>query len=723
MLLASLRLAAIATILFLLSEAILSIERTGLPYLVVLLDNSASMATEDAPVKPSSGKVPPTRLALTQSLLAERDGEFLKSLLENHKLRLYTVAESESLVGKGDFLQPEDIDALLPELKSIQPRGEQTRLGDAVRRVLNGLRGTPPSAIVILSDGIVTDGEKLSVAARYARQKSVPLYTVSVGQADPLRDLELHDVLADEVAFVDDPITFAGKLTSHGYAGKKAKVTLKEKDGKTPLATREVDVPADGRTQKIEVTFTPKTVGEFDYVLEVEPLARESNVKNNQESRHISVRKEKIRVLLADGVPRWEFRELKVLLEREKTVELKTVLQDADPEYAQEDLYALPHFPVKRDDLFQYDVIVLGDVSLAYFSGSVLDNIREFVRDKGGGVIMIAGPDYNPAAYEATPLEDLLPIEPSAVKVPRGESLIAESFHPELTLEGRRGSTIFRFAESELDSQAVWDALPGFFWFVEAPQLKPGAIALAVHPLRTGSNGKLPIVVMQRFGAGKVLFHASDETWRWRFRTGDLYFGRYWVQALRYLSRSKLIGKDRGAELTVDRKLYKTGDNVELRVRFLDEKLAPPSADGVTVIIERVGDVQRSVTLSRIPESPTVFEGQLTQVAEGTYHLWVATPSFAEAPPAQDFKVESPARETRVLKTDTAEMARAASLTQGKTYTLADATRLPDDLPRGLPVPLDTDEPIRLWNHWLALVLFTTLLGGEWLLRKRLRLI
>src|SRR5262245_10253500 len=47
--LAGLRLAALALLLFMLSQAILSIERTGLPFVVVLLDNSGSMATEDLP--------------------------------------------------------------------------------------------------------------------------------------------------------------------------------------------------------------------------------------------------------------------------------------------------------------------------------------------------------------------------------------------------------------------------------------------------------------------------------------------------------------------------------------------------------------------------------------------------------------------------------------------------------------------------------------------------
>ncbi len=732
--LTALRLASLVVLLFMLSQAILSVERTGLPYVLVMLDTSGSMATEDlysqAAMRSTAARMlkqaqlaKSTRLNLGKALLLRNDGEFLKRLVQDHKLRVYTVAEAEGLLGSGDYLRPEAIDGLLPEIRKLQPRGEQTRLGDAVRRVLVGLRGTPPSAIVLITDGVVTDGEKLSQAARYARQKSVPLLTVAVGNPDPTRDVELHDVLADEVAFVDDPVTFSFKLTGRGYSGKKSRVVLRLKGQDEPLAAREFELGPDGAAQRLELTFTPKAVGDFDYVLEALALPKETNVKNNKEMRRVSIRKERIRVLLVDSLPRWEFRELKVLLEREKSVELKTVLQDADPEYSQEDRSALPHFPVKKDDLFHYDVVVLGDVNLSYLSGSVLDNLREFVREKGGGLLLIAGPSFNPAAYGGTPLETLLPIELAGLRLPADTALI-ESFHPELTVEGAKGSSIFRFADGERESQEVWNQLPGFYWMVEAPVLKPGALALATHPLRTGSSGKLPVVAMQRFGAGKVMFHASDETWRWRFRTGDLYYGRYWVQVMRYLSRSKLLGKDRTAELTVDRRVYKTGDDVELRLRFVDEKLAPSANNGVTIVIERPGEAQRKVVLNRLPESPTVFEGQVSQLAEGTYHAWVAAPAFSEAPPSQDFKVESPARETRLLQTDAEELRRAASLTPGgKHYTVFGADQILNDIPPGLPAPLETDKPIQLWNHWLTLGLFVGLLCTEWILRKRLRLL
>ncbi|MGE5194603.1 MAG: VWA domain-containing protein, partial [Deltaproteobacteria bacterium] len=492
--LAGLRLTSLGLLLFMLSEAVLSIDRTGLPFVVVMLDISGSMATEDLPAQSEAREYAegllsaakfdkPSRLNLGKALLLKDDGKLLKRLLENHKLRLYTVAETETIAGLNAYLQPAQIDELLPLLREIPVQGDQTRLGDALRDVLNGLRGTPPSAILLISDGIATDGEKLSAAARHARQKSVPLYTVALGNPDPVVDLELHNVLADDVAFVNDPIAFSYTLTGHGLAGKKTRVVLRKKGEKQTLASQEVAIGEEGKPQKLEITYTPTAAGDLDLVIEAVALPKESNVKNNSERRHVNVRDEKIRVLLADFIPRWEFRELKALLEREKTVELKTVLQDADPEYAQEDLSALPHFPVTKEELFRYDVVVFGDVNPGYLSSSVLDNLREFVAERGKGLLFVAGPLYNPAAYRGTPLETLLPIDLEGLKVPPVDAPIGESFRPELTVEGRKGSTIFRFADSDRESQEVWQMLPGFFWTVEARDVKPGAIVYATHPL------------------------------------------------------------------------------------------------------------------------------------------------------------------------------------------------------------------------------------------------
>ncbi len=334
--------------------------------------------------------------------------------------------------------------------------------------------GCAPSAIIMLTDGITTEGEKLSAAAVFARRKGVPVFPVGLGDAQPVRDLEIADVQVDDVAFVNDPITFLYTLNSRGYQGKTVFVTLRDEASGRPLKTERILLDSDEQTQKLELTYTPPKVGEFDFVIEIQQLPQEANRDNNRQVRHVSVRKEKIRVLLADSVPRYEFRFLKTLLEREKTIELKTVLQDADADYAEEDRTALQHFPVNEEDLFAYDVIIFGDIDLSFLTERIQQGLREFVNTKSGGLLMIAGENHNPLNYRGTPLEDLLPIEISEETRLFTANSEAESFRPELTLDGWKGSSIFRFTDSEQDDQQVWNNLPPMYWAIESSQLKRG---------------------------------------------------------------------------------------------------------------------------------------------------------------------------------------------------------------------------------------------------------
>lgn len=736
--LVALRLAVVGIVLVVLSEITLIVDRTGLPFIAILLDDSASMSLEDqysdsrdksaAKSLSSAGGRGNSRLAIGQGILTGNEGEFLKDLQKRHQLRVYRFSESASPIGSLDAESGNQIDGLIELIRNLEPSGSETRPAAALRKVLADFRGSLPTAVVILSDGIssVGDSGRLSKAVDLAAKRLVPLYTVGIGSAEAMHDLNLYDTLVDEVAFVGDPITFTAKLKSFGFKGKSVDLVLREKSSRSVLTSKKISAADDGQTLPVEITWIPEEAGDYEFIVEVTPKSTEVDRTNNSETRQVSVREGRIRVLLVDSAPRWEFRELKVLLERERTIELHTVLQDADLQYADQDATAQPlrgRFPVNRDQLFAYDTVIFGDVNLQYLSPSVLENLSDFVGEVGGGLIMVAGTEFNPVAYEGTHLETLLPIDLEGVKVPPPNEPIVTPFQPQLTLEGQKSTPIFRFDPDETNSREVWNSLSGFHWLVEAPTIKPGAVVFAEHPTRLGAERRLPVIMMQRFGAGKVIFHATDETWQWRRRVGDLYYGRYWVQAIRYLSRSRLLGQSKSAELKSDRLVYNRGEKVTLRVRFFNEAEIPSGDDPVEVVVERRGANSQKVTLSKVPQAPNAFEGQLRRPAEGSYHAWIARPDFVDSPPSADFRVEAPDRELRIRGLDKAELSDAARKTGGRYYSLATANALPDDVPRGRPVPIQSEEPIRLWARWEVLLLFTLLLTAEWLLRKRLRLV
>lgn len=741
MLLAGLRITLVLLAMFMLSEAVLSVERTGLPSFVIMADDSASGGVVDQYADPKlkqaaeglsklAGKSEASRLAVAQGWLARDDGAFLRTLQEQHKVRLYLVSTAARPLAEVDT--PEQVKPALDRLLKVEPTGAQTRLGDGVRQVLTELRGAPPTAILLLTDGQTTDGEALAPAAELARRKGVPLYTIGLGDPEPARDLELTDLLVDEVVFVDDLVRFEAKLLARGFQGQEVKISLKRlpvgsHDSKlaSEIDSAKVLAPPDGQPLRVELRHRPEETGHLTFIMEVESRPREMQTDNNRIVRVVNVRQEKLKVLLVDGGPRYEYRYVKNLLERDSTIDLRVVLQSADFEYSEQDQYALPTFPTAKegpDGLFQYHVVLFGDVDPTYVSQAQMRNLADFVTQRGGGLLFVAGENFNPLSYKGTPLEPLLPIQLVEARNPTAVGASVQGYRPSLTVEGR-SHPIFQFSDDVTVNARVWRYLPELFWMFEAPRKAPAAFVLAEHPQLTGQDGKLPLILYQFVGAGKVMFNGFDDTWRWRFRVGDNGpFGRFWIQTIRFLARSKLLGQKQ-AEVVTDRRRYQRGQPVQIQVRFPNPGIAPKSGQ-VTVQLDRKGQGPRRLVLKSSTSAKNIFEGALLGTREGEYEVRLLPPPVLQgALPSTSFRVEAPAGEFERVQMNEPALVRAAADSGGRFYTPAATETLPKDLPPPQKVPLDTDPPIPLWNTWPILLLFLTVLTLEWILRKRAQMV
>lgn len=734
--LASLRITLVLLAMLMLSELVLSVERTGLPTFVILVDDSASQQIVDHPADPklkeaaaSISNIPltdssgPRRIDVAKGLLTRDQGKLLDELRKDHKLKLYLLSAAARPLAAID--REEELPSVLDSIRKIEPSGPQSRLGAGLRQVLTELRGAAPTAVLLLTDGQTTEGESLDKVAELAARKEVPIFTVGLGDPEPPRDLELAELLVDEVAFVDDLIRFQAKILSHGYTGQELTIKLGERvpgtDQVTPLQTQRVTAPVDGQPKPIEIGHRPKQTGDITYVLEIVRQDREQSTENNVISRVITIRKEKLKVLLVDGQPRYEYRYLKNFLEREESIDLSVVLLSSDPEYSEQDRSALPTFPTSKESLFTYDVVVFGDADPSYLTSSQYTNLVEFVTDKGGGLLFIAGELFNPLDLAGTPLLDLLPIELTEARDPTAVGNAINGFRPVLTIEGR-AHPIFRFGEDEASSLQIWQNLPELLWFFEAPRKKPGAFVLAEHPEVKGADGPLPLILYQYFGSGKTMFSAVDDTWRWRFRVGDRYFGRYWIQTIRFLARSKLLGQ-KLAEVTTDRKRYQRSQPVQLRVRFPNPGVVPVGNE-IAVQVERKGQGPRRIVLKNSPNSRNLFEGAMPQGSEGEYLVQLLPPPVLPGViPSTTFRIDPPAGELERTQLNQAELIKTAEVSGGKFYQPQTLDTLLADLPKPQKVPLDTDPPIPLWNTWPMLALFLALLTAEWVLRKRKQMV
>ena len=152
-------------------------------------------------------------------------------------------------------------------------------------------------------------------------------------------------------------------------------------------------------------------------------MAGEVFATNNEYPFTVSVSSDQTRLLLVDGRSRWEFRYLKNLFDmRDRSVRLQYVLMEPDRITGQPpraEIHAAAARPAEQSEAtalprelsewLKFDVIILGDVNPQHLRPEDLEALRKFVFDRGGALIVIAGPNFMPRAYGGSVLEEMIP--------------------------------------------------------------------------------------------------------------------------------------------------------------------------------------------------------------------------------------------------------------------------------------------------------------------------
>ena len=759
---------ALRTLTFLLALFLLlpqlriAFDREGWPEVVILLDTSASMGTVDdfkdpavrekaEQLRRAAGLSEAHRLKLAQLLLTRKDADWLDILLREKQVKLYVFAVDTQARQVIDIDDPVDLDKAREALNGLKPDGPASHLGDGVEAVLKSFRGSSLAALVMFTDGVTTNGDDLPKAAREASRAGVPLFLVGVGDTREVPDLGLTALQVEDVVTRGDKLMFAARLTARGQMpNTPVPVILYERQGEKLIERGRTSVlpnPAAGFTE-FKITHTPMEAGEKQFVIEVAPVPGEVETANNKIERTVVVTDTKrVRVLYVEGETRYDFRYVKVLLEREsdrmagnKTIELKTVLLKAAKGWSEIDRSALPEFPT-REQLFEYDVVILGDFDPREQPKAtrMLLDLADFVRVKGGGLMVLAGETAVPAAFAETPLADVMPIVPTegAQQVrTRDTQPVTEGYRPKLTPAGQL-HPLFRFSSDEGESMRIWNRLQPLFWYARGYRRKLTAEVLAVHPDRGAEGGapgeNHPLVLQQFSGSGRVMFMGFDETWRWRWRNDEEQFNRFWVQAVRLLARSRL-GR---VELKLDKQTsYRRDERISITIRFPDDAPAPPPEAAVRVMVQRsppakpdgtpgAGDSEAySIGMKKVEGSRGTYTGDIPRAVEGEYRFLMSEPDSPGTRPRAEARVLPPPTERDRLEMNRADLMAAAALSNGGFYTLDDAENVFKDMKNLQRVPLNQPcPPLPLWNQPAVYLLVFLLLVGEWLLRKRERLL
>ena len=563
-------------------------------------------------------------LDVSRSMGIRTDGRTRSERVEGLLRRWLPSARAREVrwLALGDTLEPLELGALQQATATaLSPVAPASSL---IPRLSELAGAGDLGAIVVVSDGADTSGAPLP------KQLGTRVHTVLVKDPVALRDDAIAEVRADQVAFLHGEGKVHVTVVSEGLGERDLLVTL-ARAGKT-LATRAVHV-AEGKTQSLELGFTPQDLGREVYSLRIDVADEDDVPENNERAFLVRVVRDRLRALHVSGRPSWDQRFLRGFLKRDPSIDLISffILRSVH-DLTMSDPSDLALIPFPTDELFRqhlstFDLIVLQDFDYApYQMAPYLPLIRDYVR-QGGGLAMIGGTlSFDGGGYGETPLAEVLPVrmrptEPAGAHVVEGaflpEPVTELLHHPLLELYPDPAQTLsaFRALEPLLGANALLG-------------VREGAIALLEHPkARTPEGQRMPVLTVGSFGHGRALALGTDTSWHWSMPTAGKgsdpsAYDRFWDRAIRWLSRDPLLEP---SSVTSERESYGpkarvvvTGlarDDGYRPLRHTDLRLALLDAEGqpVSEQTQRSDDTGHVKASLSGPSTPGVYWAVLSR--------------------------------------------------------------------------------------------------------------
>ncbi len=655
----------------------LDIEKESRRTLVGLLDTSASFDIRDTG---TASRLEQATETLTKSQLLPR-------LKEDLDVSFYRF---DKTLAEFDFEEEQSAG------------GQETALGNTLRQVLNRRRGEPLAGIFLTTDGISTTGESPLEAAAALREAGVPLYIYGIGSTD-IQDLAIESVDVASTTLVGDAVPATVRIRTRGMEGQTARVALTLAGAKA--AEREVTIGPDG-TAEVPLAFLPNQAGDFVLGATVtsgtgEP---ETLAENNSWSRNLRVLDSRIRVLMVEQSSRWEFKYIQAMLLREQRVDLDCLVIEADPEVTRTPGSPyIENFPTRREDLYKYDLVLFGDIDPKNLTNAQLENLVSFVSEAGGSLAVLSGKRFTPHAYRFSPLAALLPVEAS----PANPAAATRPIKLAPTEAGLKSPTLQLEDTPEL-SKSRWAKMPPIYWTAAVARAKPAAQIYLIDP-----QTKAPILALQRYGAGEVLFLGTDNTWRWRKNIGDLYHSTFWGQLVQRLAGTRLLAGSRRSQLRTDRQTYAPAERVTVYAKLANTSWDPVRDETVRATLSDADGGSREVLLRAVPEEPGQFRAEFSAPEPGRYRLAIA--SDPDSP--IDLSVRLPDTELQNPSLDEALLKQLAATTGGQYFTSETIQDLPDSITNKTAQQV-SKRKVELWASPIFFLIIILIITTEWILRK-----
>ncbi len=677
--------AMVALVLFVVWQPALLNERLlpGENAVAVMLDTSASMALTDGDT---------TRMAQAQALLTP---EALEELAETYTILPYGFAGSANA---------------LPAFSELPEPGTATVLGQSILQTLRQASSSSLGAVILVGDGADNSGAIAQGELNEIIGFGVPIHTVGIGREAMPEDLELDEVVLPNKALAGT--TLSARVNIRHDAGGTARV--KVYNGDEFLSTTDVELDPEQNSTMAFIDIEVPEPGQLDLRFTLDPINGERNLANNARARVVDVPEGKYRILYIEGEPRWEYKFMQRALNDDPSIQLSTLLKVTPNKFYRQGIddpnELADGFPTDRSVLFAYDALIIGSMQVAEFTQDQQEMIRDFVSERGGSLMMLAGlSGLGLGGWGESVVSEVLP---SRLSLQDADFVRTKA--PVVLTDSGRTAPMLKFSDSDTENSTLWSELPDVADYQKLGPLRPAATTL----LEVNIDGRnQPLLVSQPYGRGQSFILATGGTWRWQMSLPleDMRHETFWRQ----LARNLVANSPRPFELTATVE----NENIVVRAEMRDPDAEENQGLAITAVAN--SDTNELVNMELLPVagSPGVYEAAFAPASNGLYSIEALSRKGDEVVNSVRTATRyDQGQESFGVRQNRALLERISALTGGQYWTPAQWGDIPEAISYST-AGIRQQQISYLWDAPFFFLLLFALKAAEWLLRRTWRVI
>jgi hypothetical protein len=601
---------------------------------------------------------------------------------------------------------------------NLDKRG--TDLGAALSQAARDAGQQSVEAVVLITDGGHNAPDDPREAATSLR--GVPLFIVPIGSSVIPRDVILHHIQCPRAAFKNDTVVVDAMVTAYYCEGEQARIELLSDNTVVDNQTLTVSSPVfDGR---VSFKWKAAELGRHTLKVRAVPLPHERSLDNNEAQTEVEVMENTIRVLLADDLPRWEFRYLAMLFKRDKHVEFDQLIFEPNDDST---AAAQPSFPQDLEGWRKYRVIILGDVTPAELPAAQQELLRKYVAEDGGNLVVIAGETAMPQAFAGQPLGGMIPSTSAPIDPSQG-------FNLAVTAEGGV-SVPTQLDDDPLASDRIWRETSGrlpIYNLSPVSRPKPTSHVLIAATTSDQGTDQRAFLSWQYVGLGRVIYISAPVTYQLRYGIGDLYHHRFWGQLLRWAVAREMTGGSKTVHLLTDKNRYEVGEQAQIVLRLTGSDGTPIPGAKCGVEAYRENQMIKTIELQEEAGTPGAYRGIFAGLPAGTITLRAtgATVQSLLAGEGHTDPVEQlinvDLKGTTELSDPVCNLPLLNQIADSSGGVLLPPAALQNALAH-LDVAPDSQDTVLsrqpAWDHWVFLWIFMGCITIEWLARRYWRML